>query len=64
MMSTWDGVSNVKETDTDEAQLHQSRIVQGIASEFTWFSRVLYSERMFWKGKIVLMMFFFSKRII
>ena len=47
MMSTWDGVRNAKETDTEEAQLHQSRIVQGIASEFTWVSRVLYSGRMF-----------------
>ena len=60
VMSTWDGVRNAKETDTDEAQLHQSRIVQGIASEFTWFSRVLYSGRMFWKGRIILMFFFFK----
>ena len=43
-------VRNAEETDTDEAQLHQSHIVQGLASEFTWFSRVLYSGRMFRKG--------------
>ena len=41
MMSTWDGVKNAKETDADEAQLHQSCIVRGIASEFTLFCRVL-----------------------
>ena len=58
VMSTWDGVRNAKEADADEAQLHQSRIVQGIASEFTLFSRVLCSGRMFWKWKIILMIFF------
>ena len=63
MMSTWDGVRNAKETDADEAQLHQSRIVQEIASEFTLFSRVLCSGGMFWKGKIILMIFFFKNKL-
>ena len=60
-MSTWDGVRNAKEADVDEAQLHQSRIVQGIASDFTLFSRVMCSGRLFWKGKVVLIKIFPSK---
>ena len=65
MMSTWDGVRNAKEADADEAQLHQSRIVQGIASEFTLFSRVLCSGRMFFfkANSIIGLLFFLVERL-
>ena len=64
VMSTWDGVRNATETDADQALLHQSRVVQGIASEFTLFSRVLCFGGMIRKGETILMMTLFKKKTI